>query len=56
VGGKITAKYGVLREDGYAKRVTFIIDKKGIIRHIIEKVNVLDHAAEIVNAVNSLPK
>ena len=32
--GKVAQAYGVLRDDGYADRVIFIIDKKGVIRHI----------------------
>ncbi len=32
--GEICRKYGVLTENGFADRVIFIVDKKGIIRHI----------------------
>ena len=32
--GQMAQAYGVLREDGYAERVIFIIDKEGIIRYI----------------------
>lgn len=32
--GEIARKYGVLAEKGYAERVVFLIDKKGIIRFI----------------------
>jgi len=32
--GAVAKKYGVLRADGMAERVLFVIDKKGIIRYI----------------------
>ncbi len=32
--GQVAQAYGVLRPDGYADRVIFVIDKEGIIRHI----------------------
>lgn len=30
----MAAKYGILNQDGYTERVIFVIDKKGIIRHV----------------------
>jgi len=38
--GRVARSYGALRDDGYAERVIFIIDKEGIIRHI--DVNEID--------------
>jgi len=38
--GEVAQAYGVLRDDGYADRVIFIIDKEGVIRHI--DVNEID--------------
>jgi len=38
--GEVAQAYGVLRNDGYAGRVIFIIDKEGVIRHI--DVNEID--------------
>ena len=32
--GKVSAMYGVLREDGTSERALFVIDKKGIIRYL----------------------
>lgn len=32
--GRVARAYGVLRSDGYAERVIFIIDKEGIVRFI----------------------
>lgn len=34
-----------------AQRVTFVIDKKGVIRKIYEKVNAKDHAEEVLKYV-----
>lgn len=39
--GEVAAKYGVLAERGYAERVVFLIDKKGIIR-LIDRVPLSD--------------
>ena len=38
--GGVARRYGVLRDDGYAERVIFIIDKEGVIRYI--DVNEID--------------
>jgi alkyl hydroperoxide reductase subunit AhpC len=32
--GQVAQAYGVLRDDGYAERVIFVIDKEGVIRYI----------------------
>jgi peroxiredoxin (alkyl hydroperoxide reductase subunit C) len=32
--GRVASLYGVLRSDGTSERAIFVIDKKGIIRHI----------------------
>lgn len=42
-------KYGVLREDGLAKRITFIIDKEGLIRKIIPVSDISLHVKEVFN-------
>lgn len=47
-------KYGVLREDGLAKRITFIIDKKGLIRKIIPVSDISLHAKEVFNIASEL--
>ena len=38
--GGVAQSYGVLRDDGYAERVIFIIDQEGLIRYI--DVNEID--------------
>lgn len=59
--GEVCRQYGVLQEkevDGRKKtgivRSTFIIDKKGIVRHVLYNVNPRSHAAEVLNLVKSL--
>ena len=50
----VSAKYGVLRDDGKAKRVTFIIDKKGIIVKIIEVSDVSTHSQVVLEIASKL--
>lgn len=59
--GEVCRNYGVLRHrevDGKQKigivRSTFIIDKKGIVRHVLYNVNPRGHAVEVLNLVKSL--
>lgn len=53
--------YDVLEKrvvDGHAReavqRSTFVIDKKGILRHILRDVNPRDHADEVLKAVKAM--
>lgn len=57
----VCRKYDVILEkvvDGRAKstlsRSTFVIDKKGILRHVLRDVNPKDHADEVLKAVKML--
>jgi peroxiredoxin Q/BCP len=50
----VAAKYGVLRDDGRAKRVTFIIDKKGIIVKILEVTEIGNHSQEVLEIASQL--
>ena len=50
----IVQSYGVESDYGSAKRVTFLIDKSGVIRHIWKKVNTSSHANEVIGKVNEL--
>jgi peroxiredoxin Q/BCP len=60
--GEVCAKYGVLQEkevDGKGKkrcivRSTFVIDKKGFVRHALYGVNARGHANEVLNLVKEL--
>jgi len=59
---EVCRKYGVIHEkeeaNGYKKacitRSTFIIDKRGMVRHAFHGPNPRGHAAEILNLVKSL--
>ena len=55
VGGKLGSALGVpLLLDGtrsFAKRVTFLADKHGIIRHVFPEVHVDHHAEEVLAAL-----
>lgn len=45
--GKAARAYGVLLPNGMAGRVTFVIDRNGIIRHADNKVNVRTHGHDL---------
>jgi peroxiredoxin Q/BCP len=58
---EVCRKYDVIEKkvvDGRPKehltRSTFIIDKKGIVRHILRDVNPKDHADEVLQVVKAL--
>ena len=51
---KVTRLYGVLGTFGWAKRVTFVIDKEGIIRKIYPNVDVSVHSQEVLAFLNAL--
>ena len=59
--GEVCKRYGVWQmkeKDGVKKpgivRSTFIIDKKGILRHILRDVSPKDHADEVLKKVKAL--
>lgn len=58
---EVCRMYDVIAEktsDGHARhcvrRSTFVIDKKGLIRHILREVNPRDHAEEVLKVVKQL--
>jgi len=51
---KVTSAYGVLNDNGRAKRFTFIVDKEGIIREIIEVKDIASHSDNVLNAAMKL--
>ncbi|OGU72246.1 MAG: hypothetical protein A2V93_05665 [Ignavibacteria bacterium RBG_16_34_14] len=51
---KVTEQYSVLKENGTAKRVTFIIDKEGKIADILEVKEIDSHADYVFNATIKL--
>ena len=50
---EVTKKYGVLNIIGVASRVTFIIDKNGIIKKIYDKVDVNENYKEILELLKT---
>jgi peroxiredoxin Q/BCP len=52
----ITKAYGVPLKLGFAKRVTFVIDRRGNIAKVFPEVNPAGHAAEILSVLKGLPK
>jgi len=57
----ISEAYGVWKEKSFMgrkymgiDRVTFVIDKPGILRHVFPKVNVLGHAKQVLEALESI--
>lgn len=59
--GKVCEKYGVWQEkekDGVKKmgisRSTFVIDRHGILKHVLYGVNPRGHAAEVINLIKMM--
>jgi peroxiredoxin Q/BCP len=53
--GKIAKLFGVFNEERkLSKRVTFLIDPKGIVRAIDEKVNVRTHGQDLIKRLKEL--
>lgn len=47
--GSVATKYGVLMDGRpFAKRVTFVLDDQGILRHIVDKVDVASHGEDLL--------
>jgi len=52
---KISKAYGVFNEERKAsRRVTFVIDKNGVIKHIFPEVDVRAHADEVIEVLKSM--
>ena len=47
-------KYGVVGRRGYPSRVTFILDERGILRHIDRRVNFATHGDDLVTKIREL--
>jgi peroxiredoxin Q/BCP len=55
--GKIAKLFGVFNEERkLSKRVTFLIDPKGIVRAIDEKVNVRTHGQDLIKRLKELQR
>lgn len=56
-GGRVAARFGVTRLGGWLpnKRVTFVIDKDGIVRHVIHaELNIDLHIDEALDALRKM--
>lgn len=51
---KIIEAYGIKSQFGSARRVTFLIDRSGQIKHIWKKVNTRQHAEEVIEKIKEL--
>jgi peroxiredoxin Q/BCP len=61
--GEVCGRYGVLLEKEYGglkkiciQRSTFIIDRKGVVKHAMYGVSPRGHAAEVLNLVKKIAK
>jgi peroxiredoxin Q/BCP len=53
----VSKAFGAFSEERQmSKRMTFIIDKNGIVQHIFPKVDVRAHAEEVVEALKAMKK
>ena len=53
VGGIVGRQYGAVKEDATnASRVTFIIDKKGVVQHIVEGMPTNAQLLDVVKTLN----
>jgi len=53
--GAVAESYGILREEGFAERSTFIIDKKGVLRYKkIYPIGELPDLAEILEVLKNI--
>jgi thioredoxin-dependent peroxiredoxin len=50
----VTSEYGVLNMIGIASRVTFVIDKQGIIRKIYQKVDPAENYKELLDFLKTM--
>lgn len=51
---KVSREYGVAKDDGGDKRVTFIIDMNGMISQIINVTNIASHSELVYEAASTL--
>jgi thioredoxin-dependent peroxiredoxin len=60
VGKKVRELYGVKSTLGFSGRVTFVIDKEGVVRHVfssqLQPTRHVKEALEALNAVKGTPK
>jgi peroxiredoxin Q/BCP len=55
--GSAARKYDVLTPDGrWANRVTFVLDPRGVLRHVDRQVKVDSHGADLAAVIRDLQK
>ena len=53
--GSAARKYGVARPGRpFARRVTFVIDEEGVLRHVADKVDVRNHGSDLATLIREL--
>ena len=53
--GEVAERYGVLREEGFAERAVFLVDKKGVIRYVkVHPLGEVPDLAELFQQLESL--
>lgn len=53
--GSAAAKYGVLHPDRpFANRVTFVLDERGVLRHVDREVKVDTHGDDLIEVLDGL--
>lgn len=53
--GSVARRYAVLAEGAkWPQRVTFVVDPKGVVRHVDRKVNVGSHGADLLPVLDGL--
>ena len=53
--GEVAKKYGILRPEGFSERATFVIDKKGVIRHIeVHEIGKVPDRVKLIDFLKSL--
>jgi|SRR5579863_493476 len=53
-GKQVVQTYRALSDKGYAKRITYLIDKQGIIRRIFPNVGIESHSEELQRALKAV--
>jgi len=53
-GKDVITAYGVESDYGSARRITFLIDKSGVVRHVWSKVKTASHSDEVLEKVKEL--
>jgi len=51
---EVSKKYGVLKDDGRDKRITFIVDKNGNIAKVMEVKDIESHSKDVFNTASKL--